>query len=112
MVFSDEHIQMNHLTQLRAISVPLNLSLEDVERSVLTQTLQKFSYDRPRVAQELGIGSRTLLRKLKKLGIAIAPERSTEGLNAESISRKQRPQLPAAACSLPPAPQRLTAAAV
>lgn len=112
MVFSDEHIQLNHLAQMRAISVPLNLSLEDVERSVLTQTLQKFGYDRPRVAEELGIGSRTLLRKLRKLGIALAPDLPADPLVAEPIARKQRPQLPAAARSLPPVPEQLAAAAV
>lgn len=111
MVFSDEHIQTNHFAQMRAISVPLNLSLEDVERSVLTQTLEKFSYDRRRAARELGIGSRTLLRKLRKLGIALGPDLPSDPLVASPLARKQRPQLPIAATALPAVPARLAAAA-
>lgn len=113
MVFSDDYIQQNHLSKLRSISVPLNLSLDEVELMVITQTLEKFGNDKSRTARELGIGSRTLSRKLRKLGITSAgddreaadpsAEAAEPLMVAEPAVRRQRAPLPPATKALPAA---------
>ncbi len=43
--------------------------LDDIERSVIMQTLRQMAYNRTHAARVLGIGIRTLQRKLKKYGV-------------------------------------------
>ncbi len=52
-----------------AISLPLSLSLAEVEKRFMEETLRDVSYDKPRAAATLGIGLRTLYRKLKEYEI-------------------------------------------
>ena len=47
------------------IDIPERLTLEDVERAVIFQTLERFQGNRTRAARSLGISVRTLQRRLK-----------------------------------------------
>lgn len=115
MVFLDEHIQHSYQTERDVISVPINLSLEEMERVVIAATLEKCNYNRPQAARELGIGSRTLMRKLKKFGIAKTPHMPIDPVELDEASstesqvaaiaaapavRKQRPQISAASLTM------------
>jgi len=44
--------------------------LEEIERTVILETLKHKGYNRTHAARTLGIGIRTLQRKLKKYGLA------------------------------------------
>ncbi|MBI3817609.1 MAG: sigma-54-dependent Fis family transcriptional regulator [Planctomycetes bacterium] len=47
-----------------------NRKLEEIEKQAIIENLQLFDGNRERVAQALGIGERTLYRKLKEFGIS------------------------------------------
>ena len=49
-----------------AVSVPIGWSMAEVEKRFLEETLRAVGYDKPRAAETLGIGLRTLYRKLKE----------------------------------------------
>jgi transcriptional regulator with PAS, ATPase and Fis domain len=51
------------------VTLPLGISLAEAEKSFLEETLRAVGYDRPRAAETLGIGLRTLYRKLKEYEI-------------------------------------------
>ena len=51
------------------LTLPLSLSLAEVEKRFMEETLRDVSYDKPRAAATLGIGLRTLYRKLKEYEI-------------------------------------------
>ena len=51
------------------VRLPLSLSLAEVEKMFMEETLRDVSYDKPRAAATLGIGLRTLYRKLKEYEI-------------------------------------------
>jgi DNA-binding NtrC family response regulator len=53
-----------------AASVPVGLSLEDMERQMIEATLERFGGHRAKTAEALGIGLRTLSGKLKGYGYA------------------------------------------
>ena len=56
-----------HYASVRAcISVSLARSLEDIEKSVILATLREYGYDRWQTARSLGIGLRTLERRLRR----------------------------------------------
>jgi DNA-binding NtrC family response regulator len=42
--------------------------MKEIEQEVILQTLKSLDYNRTRTAKQLGIGIRTLQRKLKKYG--------------------------------------------
>ena len=52
-----------------AVSVPIGWSMAEVEKRFLEATLKAVGYDKPRAAETLGIGLRTLYRKLKEYKI-------------------------------------------
>ena len=52
-----------------AIEIPKGMPLSEVERIVILDTLAEMDGNRSRTAEVLGIGRRTLLRKLKEYGI-------------------------------------------
>jgi DNA-binding NtrC family response regulator len=54
----------------RDVRLDLGLSMEEVERRFVEETLRWVGYDKQRAAETLGIGLRTLYRKLKQYGIA------------------------------------------
>ncbi len=49
----------------REVRLVLGQSMEEVERRIIEETLRWVGYDKPRAAETLGIGLRTLYRKLK-----------------------------------------------
>jgi len=51
------------------LRLSLSLSLAEVEKMFMEETLRDVSYDKPRAAATLGIGLRTLYRKLKEYEI-------------------------------------------
>jgi DNA-binding NtrC family response regulator len=51
------------------LSLPVGLSLAEVEKRFMEETLRSVGYDKPRAAETLGIGLRTLYRKLKEYEI-------------------------------------------
>jgi DNA-binding NtrC family response regulator len=51
------------------ISLSLDMSLAEAEKRFMEETLRSVGYDRPRAAETLGIGLRTLYRKLKEYEI-------------------------------------------
>lgn len=82
-------IDLKHLPpELRANSSPLAaghqpLSLAELERLVITETLQRNHGNRKKTAEDLGIDVSTLFRKIKKLQIPL-PER--DGRTPEQIT--------------------------
>ena len=53
----------------RTVTLPVGLSMAEVEKRFIEETLRSVSYDKPRAAETLGIGLRTLYRKLKEYEI-------------------------------------------
>ena len=53
------------LTADEAVSFQSGMKLKEIEKAVILQTLKQQSYNRTRTAKVLGIGIRTLQRKLK-----------------------------------------------
>lgn len=53
----------------KAVRVPLGTPLADVEREFILRTLESFGGNRTHAAQALGIGRRTLIRKLNEYGV-------------------------------------------
>ncbi|MEI8025185.1 MAG: helix-turn-helix domain-containing protein [Pseudomonadota bacterium] len=49
-----------------SIAIRLGTSLDEVEKKVILETLQMHRYNRTKTAKVLGIGIRTLQRKLKE----------------------------------------------
>ena len=47
------------------LPIRVGMSLAEVERTMIEETLRSVGYDKPRAAQTLGIGLRTLYRKVK-----------------------------------------------
>jgi len=71
---------MNYFNIASAVSNPLNptvafepgTKLDEVEKLVILETLKYKGFNRTHTARSLGIGIRTLQRKLKKYGVAEA----------------------------------------
>jgi DNA-binding NtrC family response regulator len=51
-------------------SLPLGLTLDEVERRLIVATLERFDGHRGKTAEALGIGVRTLSGKLRNYGFA------------------------------------------
>lgn len=68
MVMSDGFMEQFNQSIISPISIPINIKLSDIEKIVILETLKRKNYNRTSTAQELGIGIRTLQRKLKKYG--------------------------------------------
>jgi len=52
-----------------SVTLPVGLSMAEVEKRFIEETLRSVRYDKPRSAEMLGIGLRTLYRKLKEYEI-------------------------------------------
>jgi len=52
-----------------SVTLPVGLSMAEVEKRFIEETLRSVRYDKPRAAEMLGIGLRTLYRKLKEYEI-------------------------------------------
>ena len=61
-----------------AVSFEQNMTLADIEKAVIIETLKRQNFNRTRAARVLGIGIRTLQRKLKQyradLGLPVLAE--------------------------------------
>ena len=57
---------MSSQEQVNAVTFVPGMCLRDVEQEVILSTLKYMGYNRTRTAKILGIGIRTLQRKLKK----------------------------------------------
>ncbi len=57
-------------TKAPMLSFEPGTKLEEIEREVILATLKHKGYNRTHAARALGIGIRTLQRKLKKYGVA------------------------------------------
>jgi DNA-binding NtrC family response regulator len=53
----------------RTVQLAVGLSMAEVEKRFIEETLRSVRYDKPRAAETLGIGLRTLYRKLKEYEI-------------------------------------------
>jgi DNA-binding NtrC family response regulator len=53
----------------RLLQVTVGMTVEETERQLIAATLQHTGHDKPRAAAMLGIGLRTLYRKIKEYGI-------------------------------------------
>ncbi|MEW6237317.1 MAG: sigma-54 dependent transcriptional regulator [Candidatus Omnitrophota bacterium] len=49
-------------------------TLAEIEKKVILQTLEKYAGNRTKTAESLGIGRRTLIRKLHEYGVSKSPE--------------------------------------
>jgi DNA-binding NtrC family response regulator len=58
-------------SQTEVEDIEENLSLEEVERRMITKALRKHQGRRKNAAEELGISERTLYRKIKEYDIEI-----------------------------------------
>ena len=56
------------------------MTLEDIEQSVIMQTLIQRDFNRTHAARDLGIGLRTLQRKIKKYRESVSMEKKKEWL--------------------------------
>jgi len=61
-----------------SIAVPLGAPLEEIETILITETLERLGGDKKRTAGVLGIGLRTLYRRLEKLAADSEEEREPE----------------------------------
>jgi DNA-binding NtrC family response regulator len=55
-----------------------DMKLSDIEKRVILETLDKFNGNRTKTAEALGIGRRTLIRKLHEYGVARSSEDEDE----------------------------------
>ena len=60
----------------KAIIVPANLTLDEAEKIIILQTLAANKNNKSKTAELLGIGRKTLHRKLEEYGIGISAEES------------------------------------
>jgi len=49
-----------------ALQIEVGMTLDEVERRLIEATLRETAYDKPRTASLLGIGLRTLYRKIQR----------------------------------------------
>jgi DNA-binding NtrC family response regulator len=69
------------------VFAPQSLSLEEIERDVIVQTLERTSGNVKKSAEILGVHRPTFYRKLRKFGIKVERERSSE--RADSIGNSE-----------------------
>jgi DNA-binding NtrC family response regulator len=62
--------EIGHLVEsVKGIQIPMGTPLADVEKEFILRTLDRFEGNRTQTAQSLGIGRRTLIRKLHEYGV-------------------------------------------
>jgi len=64
-----EHIRRTTAPEVREMRIPTGASMADVERIVIEETMKVCGFNKERCAATLGIGLRTLYRKLKEYDI-------------------------------------------
>ena len=69
------------------VFVPHSLSMEEIERDVIIQTLERTSGNVKKSAEILGIHRPTFYRKLRKFGIKVEREHSDDSETSNERSR-------------------------
>jgi DNA-binding NtrC family response regulator len=64
-----QDLQNARRADVTSVTLPVGLSMAEVEKRFIEETLRSVRYDKPRAAEMLGIGLRTLYRKLKEYEI-------------------------------------------
>ena len=83
-------------------SVPVGISLEEMERRLIEATLEHYGGHRARTAKALGIGIRTLSGKLRQYGYAPREKSFTHGDgDTHAIDRQILPHTKRRICRLP-----------
>ena len=80
-----------------AVSFPAGTKLREIERIVILETLKQKNFNRTHTARALGIGIRTLQRKLKRYGASDwgLKTKSASGLAGEEhVSAPVAPEAP------------------
>ena len=60
--------------QAPIVTLPMGLPIEDVEKAYILKTLELLQGNKSKAAQVLGIGKKTLYRRLHEYGIQVEPE--------------------------------------
>lgn len=63
------HIRRNTVPEVSEIRIPTGATMEQVERIVIQETMKVCGFNKEACAKTLGIGLRTLYRKLKQYDI-------------------------------------------
>ncbi|HEO71420.1 MAG TPA: hypothetical protein ENN80_09160, partial [Candidatus Hydrogenedentes bacterium] len=63
------YIRRDTASEANEIRIPTGVTMREVERIVIEQTLNACGHNREECARTLGIGLRTLYRKIKDYGI-------------------------------------------
>jgi len=61
-----EHVRRSTVPEVSEIRIPAGVTMNEVERIVIEETMKVCGYNKERCAKTLGIGLRTLYRKLKE----------------------------------------------
>lgn len=64
-----EHVRRSTVPEVSEIRIPTGVRMSEVERIVIEETMKVSGYSKERCAKTLGIGLRTLYRKLKEYDI-------------------------------------------
>ena len=64
-----EHIRRSTVPEVREIRIPTGATMSEVERIAIEETMKVCGYNKEKCAKVLGIGLRTLYRKLKEFDI-------------------------------------------
>jgi len=80
-----DELQDFHITPNR-VFVPPSLSLEEIERDVIIQTLERTRGNVKKSAEILRIHRPTFYRKLRKFGIKVKRESGSDGIDPQSSS--------------------------
>jgi DNA-binding NtrC family response regulator len=64
-----EHVRRSTVPEVSEIRIPAGVRMSEVERIVIEETMKVCGYSKERCAKTLGIGLRTLYRKLKEYDI-------------------------------------------
>ncbi|MFW7381795.1 MAG: helix-turn-helix domain-containing protein [Oligoflexus sp.] len=82
-----------------AVAFPPGTKLREIERIVILETLKQKNFNRTHTARALGIGIRTLQRKLKRYGasdwgLKASKVPSNSGLESSQMSTPVAPEAP------------------
>lgn len=70
MLSSDKHTQ----TQSKMITVPIGVTLQELEKQLIVETLEANNMNRTKTAATLGISIRTLRNKLNEYKLPISSD--------------------------------------
>jgi two-component system, NtrC family, response regulator HydG len=63
------HLRSHTAPEVGEIRIPTGATMEDVERIVIAETMKASGYNKEKCAKTLGIGLRTLYRKIKQFDL-------------------------------------------